>query len=163
MSDDTIDSSGAERLGDHLRRLRRQKGLSLLDVQALSQGEFKASVMGAYERGERAITAVRLASLAALYRLPLQAMLPPGEDGDGAAVPGSPPGLAIDITRLDGAKGAEAATLARFVKRLQAQRQDWTSGVVRIRASDVVAIASACDRSPAELLKVLDDHGLRAY
>ncbi|MEX2394756.1 MAG: helix-turn-helix transcriptional regulator, partial [Actinomycetota bacterium] len=60
-----------ERLGEHLRRLRKQKGLSLLDVQALSEGEFKASVVGAYERGERAISAVRLASLAALYRLPL--------------------------------------------------------------------------------------------
>jgi transcriptional regulator with XRE-family HTH domain len=147
------------RLGEHLRRLRRQKGLSLPDVQTLSDGEFKASVMGAYERGERAISAVRLAKLAALYRLPLQAMLPP----DDAGTAPSPAGVALDVGRLESATGAEAATLARFVKRLQSQRQDWTSGVVRIRAEDIVAIALACDRTPAELMKVLDEQGLRAY
>lgn len=159
MSDDARDAAVNVRLGEHLRKLRKQKNLSLLDVQALSEGEFKASVMGAYERGERAISAVRLARLADLYRLPLQAMLPSGEASD--ATGGA--GLAIDVAQLDKAKGAEAATVARFIKRLQGQRQDWTSGVVRIRATDVVAIASACDRTPAELIKLLDDQSVRAY
>jgi transcriptional regulator with XRE-family HTH domain len=148
------------RLGEHLRRLRRQKGLSLPDVQALSEGEFKASVMGAYERGERAISAVRLAKLATLYRLPLQAMLPTGTDD---VVPPPSGVLALDVARLESASAAEARTLARFVKRLQSQRQDWTAGVVRIRAEDVVAIALACDRTPAELMKLVDEQGLRAY
>jgi transcriptional regulator with XRE-family HTH domain len=152
-----------ERLGDHLRRLRKQKGLSLLDVQALSQGEFKASVVGAYERGERAISAVRLARLAALYRLPLQAMLPATEGGEGADIRPTPTGVAIDITRLQSARSPEAAAVARFVKRLQGQRQEWSQSVVRIRTEDVVAIACAVDRSPAELLKILEDEGVRAY
>jgi transcriptional regulator with XRE-family HTH domain len=147
------------RLGEHLRRLRKQKGLSLLDVQALSEGEFKASVVGAYERGERAITAVRLARLATMYRLPLQAMLPPGEGGDGAA----PSGVAIDVRRLDQVKSPEGAAVARFIRRLQTQRQDWSEGVVRIRTEDVVALACAVDRTPAELVKAIDDEGLRAY
>jgi len=158
MSDENP-SVEAERLGDHIRKLRRQKGLSLLDVQALSEGGFKASVMGAYERGERAISAVRLAKLATLYRLPLQAMLPPSEGGEASGVSG----LAIDIARLESATGAEVATVARFVRRLQAQRNEWTGGVVRIRAEDVVAIACACDRTPAELMKLLADKGVRAY
>ena len=147
-----------ERLGEHLRKLRRQKGLSLLDVQSLSDGAFKASVMGAYERGERAISALRLAALADLYRLPLQAMLP---TSGAEQAPGS--GVAIDIGRLDDARGPEAKTIARFVRRVQAQRHDWAGGVVRIRADDVVALACACDRSVAELMKVLDDEGLRAF
>lgn len=150
------------RLGEHLRRLRRQKGLSLPDVQTLSDGAFKASVMGAYERGERAISAVRLAKLAELYRLPVQAMLPPSASDTGA-VAASPSGLALDVARLEAAMGTEGRTLARFVRRVQAQRQDWTGGVVRIRAEDVVAIALACDRTPAELVQVVDDQGLRAY
>jgi len=147
------------RLGEHLRRLRKQKGLSLLDVQALSDGEFKASVMGAYERGERAISAVRLAGLASLYRLPLQAMLPAGEGGE----PANTQGLAIDATLLDGAKSPEAKALARFVRRMQAMRQDWTGGIVRIRAEDLVSLASAVDRSPAELVRIIEEEGLRAY
>lgn len=65
-----------EKIGDHLRRLRKQKGMSLLDVEATSSGEFKSSVLGAYERGERAISAPRLARLADLYGVSLPAMLP---------------------------------------------------------------------------------------
>ncbi len=161
MSDD-LPLEGAQRLGDHLRRLRKQKGLSLLDVQALSEGEFKASVMGAYERGERAISAVRLARLATLYRLPLQAMLPGGEaPEDLKDLPGA--GVAIDVTRLDQALGAEATMVARFVRRVQGLRQDWTAGAVRIRAGDLVALACACDRTPAEFINALDEQGLRAY
>lgn len=146
------------RLGDHLRRLRKQKGLSLLDVQALSDGEFKASVMGAYERGERAVSAVRLARLASLYRLPLQAMLPSSEAGDPTGAV-----LAVDTTRLDQAKSPEAAAVARFVRRMQAMRQDWTAAIVRVRAEDIIALASAVDRSPAELVSIIEEEGLRAY
>ena len=159
MTDEGAMSDVNVRLGDHLRRLRKQKGLSLLDVQALSEGEFKASVVGAYERGERAISAVRLARMAAIYKLPLQAMLPPSEGGDGAETSG----IAIDVTRLDHAKSPEGATVARFVRRLQAQRQDWSSGVVRIRGEDVVALACAVDKSPSEFIKALDADELRAY
>src|SRR5438445_40447 len=56
------------RVGDHLRRLRKQKGLSLLDVEATSDKEFKASVLGAYERGARTVYATRRARLAGRYR-----------------------------------------------------------------------------------------------
>ena len=148
-------SPEAERLGSHLRRLRRQKGLSLLDVQALSEGAFKASVLGAYERGERAISAIRLAGLASLYRLPLQAMLP--SDGV-ASVDG---GLAIDLQQLERAQTPEAKAIARFVKRLQAQRRDWTGTVFRMRVSDVSVLAAALDRSPADLAKLVDELGIK--
>ncbi len=154
MSDDAR-SPEAERLGSHLRRLRRQKGLSLLDVQALSEGTFKASVLGAYERGERAISAIRLAGLAALYRLPLQAMLP--SDG----VPSADGGLAVDLLQLDRAETLEAKTIGRFVKRLQAQRRDWTGSVFRMRVSDVSVLAAALDRSPADLAKLVDELGIK--
>jgi transcriptional regulator with XRE-family HTH domain len=148
------------RLGDHLRRLRKQKGLSLLEVESLSSKEFKSSVLGAYERGERAISAARLVRLADLYNLPLQAMLPP----DGAGPEGSAPaGVAIDLNRLEQAKAPEAHVVARYVRILQGLRQDWTGRVFRIRVDDVRALASALDRSPAEFVKLLDELGLRAY
>jgi transcriptional regulator with XRE-family HTH domain len=148
-----------QRLGDHLRRLRKQRGLSLLDVQAQSLDEFKASVLGAYERGERAISALRLARLAELYRLPMQAMLPP----DGVMGESPTGGLAIDTERLDGATSAEGAIVSRFVARLQARRRDWTGTVFKMRSEDVIALASAVDKTPAELVALLDELGLRAH
>jgi transcriptional regulator with XRE-family HTH domain len=148
-----------KRLGEHLRRLRKQKGLSLLEVEAASDKEFKSSVLGAYERGERAISAARLARLAELYRLPFQAMLPP--DGSGPdAQPSS--GVALDLSRLEQSKTPEAKTVARYVRILQTQRQDWTGRVLRIRAEDVYALASALDRTPSDFVKLLDELGIRA-
>jgi len=147
------------RVGEHLRRLRKQKGLSLLDVEASSAKEFKASVLGAYERGERAISATRLAGLAELYRLPLQAMLPP----DGPGADGAAPGLALDIERLEQSASPEGQTVARFVRALQSQRSDWTERVVRIRSEDVRALACAVDRTPTDLVALLDELKVRAF
>lgn len=146
------------RLGEHLRRLRKLQGLSLLDVEAASGKEFKASVLGAYERGERAVSAVRLARLAELYRVPVQSMLPregaPASDGSG---------LSLDLQRVEAAQGVEADIVRRFLRGLQGRRAEWPARVVTIRADDVWALAAALDRAPQELAKRLDELGLRAF
>src|SRR5205823_10867773 len=69
------------KVGERLRAIRRQKGLSLQDVEAASKQEFKASVLGAYERGERAISVPRLQRLARFYTVPVDQLLP-REDAD---------------------------------------------------------------------------------
>jgi transcriptional regulator with XRE-family HTH domain len=147
-----------QRVGEHLRRLRKQKGLSLLEVEVSSEKEFKASVLGAYERGERAISAGRLARLAELYRLPLQAMLPADQpvSADAAAV-------ALDVTTLEASAAPEAKTVARYVRMLQAQRGEWTGRVMRIRGEDVRALAFAVEKTPLEFVRLLDELGVRAY
>ena len=55
MGEDDYNEAGSaygRRVGERLRAIRRQKRLSLQDVEATSDHEFKASVLGAYERGE---------------------------------------------------------------------------------------------------------------
>ena len=47
----------------------------------MSEQEFKASVLGAYERGERAISVPRLQRLAKLYDVPVDNLLPRGPAG----------------------------------------------------------------------------------
>src|SRR6202158_2873466 len=80
-------NSGA-RVGERLRAIRRQKGLSLHDVEARSSLEFKASVLGAYERGERAISVPRLLRLAEIYEVPADQLLPREVDGEISLVAG---------------------------------------------------------------------------
>lgn len=64
------------RLGRRLREVRRRQGLSLKVVEAMTNGEFKASALGAYERAQRAISVARLQRLAAVYRFPVDRLLP---------------------------------------------------------------------------------------
>lgn len=58
--DEHAHSHYCRQVGERLRLIRRQKRFSLQEVEAVSDQEFKASVLGAYERGERAISVPRL-------------------------------------------------------------------------------------------------------
>jgi hypothetical protein len=80
----------AEAVGDRLHSVRLSKDLSLQDIEELSGKEFKTSVLGAYERGERSIAVPRLQRLALFYGVPVDYLLPrispsvtmpPAEDG----------------------------------------------------------------------------------
>ncbi len=75
-SEEAEDLGYAVKVGSRLRAIRKQKRLSLQEVEATSTQEFKASVLGAYERGERAISVPRLQRLARFYNVPVDQLLP---------------------------------------------------------------------------------------
>ena len=77
----------ARAVGARLRAMRKQMRLSLQAVEAMSDQEFKASVLGAYERGERAISVPRLQRLAKLYDVPVDQLLPPDDDASTRGAP----------------------------------------------------------------------------
>src|ERR687890_717777 len=45
-----------KRLGARLRAIRQQQGLTLQQVEEMSEGRWKAVVVGSYERGDRAVS-----------------------------------------------------------------------------------------------------------
>jgi hypothetical protein len=67
-------------LGRRLRAIRTAQGLSLDGVEQKSLGQWKAVVVGSYERGERAISVPRLVGLTGFYGVTLADVLPPGDD-----------------------------------------------------------------------------------
>lgn len=143
MMDDAAQLAYGKVVGDRLRSIRKQKRLSLQDVEAQSHQEFKASVLGAYERGERSISVPRLQRLAAFYRVPVDQLLPGGEDlGVEGGRRDADPTARIDLTRLESLSGAEAAMLSRYLRMIQVQRQDFNGRVLTIRRDDMRAIAA---------------------
>lgn len=71
--------ASARAIGARLRDRRKQMRLSLQAVEVMSDQEFKASALAAYERGElgeRAISMPRLERLAKLYDIPVLLLLP---------------------------------------------------------------------------------------
>jgi len=143
--------SYGRKVGERLRAIRRQKRLSLQDVEAASNQEFKASVLGAYERGERAISVPRLQRLARFYSVPVDQLLPKDEGPDFGTPSNGRGGLnedsavTIDLTRLEQLEGNEAEMLSRYLSMIQVQRQDFNGRVLTIRADDKRAIAAMLD------------------
>ena len=142
VSDDDDDRDFNVRVGERLRAIRKQKRLSLNDVEAESDEEFKASVMGAYERGERAVSLPRLQRLAAFYGVPVEQLLPRDESAPAGSAPGK---LAIDLVALGRRTGESFEMLARFLTMIQVRRGDFNGKVLTVRADDVRAIAAMLD------------------
>src|SRR3954447_10522541 len=144
MEDDLASSPYSRKVGERLRAIRRQKRLSLQEVESTSEEEFKASVLGAYERGERAISVPRLERLARFYAVPVDQLLP--RDEIVAAVEGSAsPKLAIDLQKLGQLAGSPFEMLIRFLRMIQVQRQDFNGKVITVRGDDTRAIAAMLD------------------
>ncbi len=146
-SHDGSDSEYGRRVGERLRAIRRQKRLSLQDVESESGQEFKASVLGAYERGERAISVPRLQRLAEFYQVPVDQLLPRATkvgvkpsvldltEKTGRA------GVTIDLTQLHELSGPEGDMLSRYLGMISVQRQDFNGRVLTIREDDLRAVA----------------------
>jgi len=148
MGDTDIDegSSPYSRLvGERLRSIRLQKNMSLGDVETRSGDEFKASVLGAYERGERAISVPRLERMASFYGVPVDQLLPPVVarplPAPAAERRPAPRGITIDLNRLDAVNTHEAALLTRYVAMIRAQRQEATGAELTMRREDLNALA----------------------
>jgi transcriptional regulator with XRE-family HTH domain len=190
MADETVTSdedgltqaaqSYIRAVGARLRVVRNQLGLSLQAVEATSNQEFKASVLGAYERGERAVSVSRLQRLAKLYGVSVDQLLPQetdatrwwmSQDADtpGGTSPERPAAqpwqnsetVTIDLTRLRDVSGPERDLIRRFVSMIQVQRQDFNGQLITIRSSDVRAIACLFGMTPDAMGRRLDELSLR--
>lgn len=169
----------ARAVGSRLRVVRKQMRLSLQAVEAMSNQEFKASVLGAYERGERAISVPRLQRLARLYDVPVDQLLPHEESdedrwaGQGPESPGSALNtrvvrpwdgndkITIDLAKLNSVSGPERDLLRRFLSMIQVQRQDFNGRMITIRAEDLRAISCLFGVTPDAMSRRLDELGLR--
>lgn len=136
-------SEYSRHVGERLRTIRKQKRLSLHEVEAQSSQEFKASVLGAYERGERALSLPRLDRLAQFYEVPVEQLLPRTTSEGQAGLDATK--IAIDIHKLSQLSGAPFEMLTRFLRLIQVQRQDFNGRVLTVRSDDHRAIAAMLD------------------
>jgi transcriptional regulator with XRE-family HTH domain len=148
----------SRKVGARLRSLRKQRGLTLQQVEVLSNKRLKGSLLAAYERGDRNISVTRLHQIATLYSVPVTQLLP--EEVEGAAEPSLPPKLAIDLNQLQGLPERQGSILARHVARLQQQRRDFNTSVVTFRADDLEQLASAYKTTPELLRRSLQEWGV---
>lgn len=146
-------------LGARLRDVRTQQGLSLQDVEARSDGELKASVVGAYERGERSVSMPRLRKLADFYGVPVGHLLRFRSSRPRNSLE-EPGGLCIDLTKLP--TGSEGELVKRYLGSIQALRGDYNGRILTVRETDVQALSVFLELSPDELREHLVADGAEA-
>lgn len=161
----TMNPDYQARLGDRLRSIRNQQGLTLQEVEQRSDGEWKAVVIGSYERGDRAISIPKLARLADFYGVPVADLLPRTARTTPASPAPQGSGIRVDLTQLpvedDDAEGPIGA-LARYARRIQLQRGDYNGRVLTLRREDLSAIAAVTGTDPHALTQELRSRRLVA-
>ena len=146
-------------LGERLRNIRLQKGMSLQDVQGASEGRWKAAVVGAYERGDRNVTVTRLSELAEFYGVPVSEILPDEGSGSGSPFDGRRR-VVLNLESLNRVPETDRDPLERFTAAIQVQRGDFNGKVLTIREDDLMALALLYQTNADDLARRLDDWGL---
>lgn len=123
-------------VGARLRDIRKLRGWALLDVESASGGEFKASVLGAYERGERALSVPRLVRLAALLEVSPAALLPEAS---------TPATAVIDLTAAESAEDGQGEVIDRFLEAIQSMRTGHAASSLTVRQSDLKILGALLD------------------
>ena len=136
-------------------------------VEEQSEREFKASVLGAYERGERIISVLRLQRLARLYGVPVDQLLPKMS---------AEPDFGSDSRAPSGPKGARSPStfpasndwtprtrevLRRYIGMIQIQRGDFNGRLITIRAEDVRALARVFEHDEHAMRNRIEELGIR--
>lgn len=147
-------------VGVRLRAVRRQRRMSLDDVERESGGRWSASAIGAYERGFRNLSLPRLHELADFYDVPMAMLL--GEidlrDNAGPAPASAPKKIILDLVALESAPD-EAAPVLRYARSIVLDRGDWNGRVLSVRRDDVRALASMLQLEEGAFIARLDEWG----
>lgn len=143
-----FDRIEALRIGQELKRIRRQRGLSLAEVENLSQGNWKAVVVGSYERADRAITVGRLSALMSFYQTPVSALFPQ-EVLENDQTP-----IAFDLSRREQLKKLHPG-LSQYLSFIINSRGDWNGHILTIRKTDFQIAATFENLSVSEFVNQL--------
>ena len=155
------ESEYQRRLGNRLRAIRQQQGLTLQQVEELSEGKWKAVVVGSYERGDRAVSVSKLAELGEFYNVPVSELLPKDEATGGRMSPVTAPRVMLDLRRLSSPElDPELKPVSRFAHTIQLQRGDFNGNVLTIRGEDLRALSVIYGTEPDDLVVRLEDEGV---
>lgn len=134
---DDLDDPLVREIGARIREARRRRGLSLADVEGTSAGRWRASTLGAYERGVRKPSVGVLHHLAAFFDVTVPWLL-----GVDQPVPAPPP---VGTVRIDLQAPATAHLdrhVLRVLRQITIQRGGPVPRFLAVRNSDLELLAA---------------------
>ena len=143
-----------------LRAIRKQKGLTLKEVEESSGGKWKAVVIGSYERCDRSLSLNKAIALAGFYEVPLDQLL-------GLEHVAGAPSQTLDRTIIDMRAVAGLSytdnlilLLKGFLTHIVGKRRDWNGEVLSLRLGDLTLLGIMLNMSESEVQNWLINNGL---
>jgi transcriptional regulator with XRE-family HTH domain len=148
-----------EEIAASIRSIRKQKGLTLKDVEVSSKGLWKAVVVGSYERCDRALSLKKAIALAAFYQVPLDQLLglenhmQPGNTQTNNGQIRITLDLKRSLTTEEEMVPDPAKVMYQtFLTLICAKRRDWNGEVLSLRYSDLETLAIIGNKSEFQML-----------
>lgn len=136
-------------LGRAIRAGRGASGLTLRDLERRTDGRFKPSAVGAYERAERDISVQRFVDLAHAIGVAPESLL---ADALHRLHPKTHREALIDVRRLADEPGKTSGAVAEYVQRVRLARRDYFGDEITLRSGDLEIIASELGQDPGRLI-----------
>jgi transcriptional regulator with XRE-family HTH domain len=154
------DKRYAELVGEKLRRMRQDRGLSLQDVCERSGGSFVVSTLSAYERGKRSLSLERLCELADIYGQSPMSLLDIESDSSFPRAATSNGPLRIRLDCLDRLAPEERKPLESYLAFLRELRNDPARDMLTIRKEDLAYLSALYGVRPQALKDYLEKEGI---
>jgi transcriptional regulator with XRE-family HTH domain len=132
----------AELVGDKLRKLRQERGLSLQEVCDRSGGSFVVSTLSAYERGKRSLSLERLLELSDIYGISPPVLLDVEGNGDMQGSLGRSAPLRVNLENLSKLSSGERRPLENYIQFLKNLRNDPAREILTMRKDDLDYLAT---------------------
>ena len=139
---------------ERLRLIRKSKGWSLQDVERYSNGQWKAVVIGSYERADRAISLKKAISLMEFYQVPVAELFPD------SPLPIQMSNLAIDLEKLSNEQSPFSSIVKKFTNAIANRRKDWNGQILSVRTNDLQFLAMLLQQNENSVLEQLEKLGL---
>lgn len=147
-------------VGKRLRKVRIQNRFSLKEVEKITKGSVKASILGAYERGERIISVPRLFELADFFKVPVDYLIKDGQPTNKKvsvkAHPAAHESIRINLASLSKTRNRDMQPIKSYINSIKKQREDFNVEVITIRDEDLRMMAAMYKTSPSSISKKLE-------
>jgi transcriptional regulator with XRE-family HTH domain len=154
------DKRYAELVGEKLRKMRQERGMSLQEVCSLSGGSFVVSTLSAYERGKRSLSLERLNELAGIYGQSPTSLLDIDDQPDfQRSIAGNTP-LRVRLESLARLAPEERRPLETYLAFLRQLRNDPARDLLTIRKEDLAYLSSLYGVRPQALKDYFEKEGV---
>ena len=141
-----------ETLNTRMRLIRESRHLTLVQAAKLSKGQISAIALGSYERGDRAVSAGKLITIANLYEVPISDLF----EAPRNFMPEER--ISIDIRRILTTSNPAAQKITEVLRNIARMRGDWNGQVISLRGQDVNNFQVFTGLTTEQIQQVVNDY-----